>query len=144
MDVVAHLEAPCSPDEVMVYVEDLAQYPRWVDLVHRAAPAGGDELAWDVELRARVGPLTRSKRLRMTRAVRDERTVEFRRRELDGRRHSDWVLRAELDEVAGGTSLTMRLHYGGGLWTGGLLERALAEQITAGRSRLLELLATRH
>jgi hypothetical protein len=144
MDVVAHLDAPCTLDEVMVYVEDLAQYPRWVDLVHRATPAAGADLAWDVELRARVGPLTRSKRLRMTRVVRDERTVEFRRHELDGRRHSDWVLRAELDEVAGGTRLTMRLHYGGGLWTGGLLERALAEQITSGRSRLLELLATRH
>lgn len=143
MDVVAHLDAPCTPDEVMVYVEDLAQYPRWVDLVHSATPAARDEEAWDVELRARIGPLTRSKRLHMRRAIRDERTVEFRRHETDGRRHSDWVLRAELDEIAGGTRLTMRLHYGGALWTGGLLERALADQITSGRSRLLELLATR-
>lgn len=126
-----------------MYVEDLGQYPRWVDLVHRATPVAGDDEAWDVELRARVGPLTRSKRLRMRRAVRDRRIVEFRRHELDGRRHSEWVLRAELDEIPSGTRLTMRLHYGGGLWTGGLLERALADQITSGRSRLLELLATR-
>ena len=36
----------------------------------------------------------------------------------------------------------MHLHYGGRLWTGGALERVLADQITSGRQRLLDLVAT--
>ena len=40
-----------------------------------------------------------------------------------------------------GSRLEMRLHYGGALWTGGVMEKVLAEQIVAGRERLLELVA---
>ena len=48
--------------------------------------APGDEPAWEVELRARVGPFARSKRLRMalTEMVTD-RLVVFERAEIDGR-----------------------------------------------------------
>ncbi len=35
----------------------------------------------------------------------------------------------------------MRLHYGGGLWTGGLVERALVDEINRSRDRLLSLIA---
>jgi hypothetical protein len=34
----------------------------------------------------------------------------------------------------------MHLHYGGTLWTGGIMERVLADQIEAGRGRLLVML----
>ncbi len=40
--------------------------------------------------------------------------------------------------------LTMDLHYGGRLWTGGVLERVLREQIQSGRARLLELVRPTH
>ena len=62
-----------------------------------------------------------------------------RRAEADSRRHSPWVLTADVTPAAPGSALAMHLHYGGGLWTGGLLERALADQITNGRARLAAL-----
>jgi hypothetical protein len=147
VDVVGAVDAPCSPDELLPFVDDLARYPQWVDLVHRADPMVADQdgtPAWDVELRARVGRFARSKRLRMVRTVRDSDRVVFERRELDGRRHAPWVLTAELDTIEEGTRLTMTLHYGGALWTGGVLERTLADQITSGRARLLAMVSPTH
>ncbi|MDO8362531.1 MAG: SRPBCC family protein [Actinomycetota bacterium] len=144
MDVHASLEAPCAADRLFALVDDLSRYPAWTDLVHRVEPAaaGGEgQPAWQVELRARMGPLARSKRLRMVRTVHDPAAglTVFERAEADGRRHSPWVLRAEVMQSAEGSTLHMHLHYGGGLWTGGLLERALADQITNGRGRLAQL-----
>lgn len=143
MDVHATLDAPCTADALFAFVDDLGCYPRWVDLVHRAEPElpGAERPAWQVELRARLGPLARSKRLRMERTVHDPvaHLAVFERAELDGRRHSPWVLRAEVRAAEGQSTLHMHLHYGGGLWTGGVLERALAEQIRNGRERLAAL-----
>ena len=158
MDAHARLDAPCAPAELFAWVDDLSRYPRWMGLVHRVEvePAGpDDEPAWMVELRARVGPLARSKRLRMVRTQRDQdRTVVFERRESDGRSHSPWILRVEVRPTANGdggggnadaaahSSLDVHLHYGGRLWTGGLLERALADEIERGRDRLYELVSS--
>ena len=141
MDVHATLDAPCSPDRLFALVDDLALYPSWMDLVHRVDPAALEEPSWQVELRARVGPLARSKRLRMRRTVHDTamHRVVFERAEADVRRHSPWVLRAEVLEHDGASTLHMHLHYGGALWTGGVLERVLADQITGGRERLVAL-----
>jgi len=143
MDIQATLEAPCSADALFAHVDDLARYSEWTTLVHRADPDGADPPdpeAWQVELRARMGPLARSKRLRMRRTLRDPHThvAVFERIEVDGKHHSPWVLRAQVDEVDGVSTLRMHLHYGGALWTGGVLERVLADQITSGRERLLE------
>jgi hypothetical protein len=143
MDVAASLLARCATARLFPFVDDLGVYPQWMALVHRAEPDGDD--VWRVELRARVGPLTRSKRLRMRRTVRDLAAgrVRFERDEDDGRRHSPWVLDASISEPSPGHSrLDMTLHYGGGLWTGGVLERVLAEHITGGRDRLLALVAS--
>ena len=147
MDVHASLEAPCSADELFAFVDDLAKYPAWVDLVHRAVPLeSGEPPEWQVELRARIGPLARSKQLRMRRTTLDPvgHVAVFERHEVDGRRHSPWVLRAEVVPATNGCSLRMHLHYGGGLWTGGVLERALTDQITNGRERLLALVRSTH
>jgi Polyketide cyclase / dehydrase and lipid transport len=148
VDVHAALEAPCPPDELFVFVDDLGRYPAWVDLVHRAEPVVADDGAheWQIELRARIGPFARSKQLRMRRTVHDPdaHVAVFERREVDGRSHSPWVLRAEVTPTAEGSALQMHLHYGGGLWTGGVLERALADQITNGRERLLNLVRSTH
>ncbi len=144
MDVTASLEAPCTAEQLFELVDDLSTYPQWNGLVHSAAAELGGHPAWDVELRARLGPLARSKRLRMVRTVRDAEafTVTFERDQADGRNHSPWVLSATIVERDGLSTLTMHLHYGGSLWTGGALERVLAEQITSGRERLLRLVAT--
>jgi hypothetical protein len=145
MDVTASLEAPCSAEVLFELVDDLSTYPLWNGLVHSAVGEPGNDAAWGVELRARLGPLARSKRLRMVRSVRDAETftVRFEREQADGRDHSPWVLAATIVERDGLSTLTMQLHYGGSLWTGGALERVLADQITSGRERLLQLVATK-
>lgn len=142
MRTTATLDAPCAPDVLFAHVASLDRYPAWMALVHRVEPAGGDVDAWDVELRARVGPLARSKRLRMVRAQFDApRLAVFERQELDGRHHAEWRLTAEVEPTdAGSSRLTMELVYGGALWTGGVLQRILDEEIRRGSERLLELI----
>lgn len=66
--------------------------------------------------------------------------VRFERVEHDGRQHAPWVLDAQLDPIADGTRLIMRLHYGGRLWVPAL-DRLLADEIERSRPRLLACLA---
>lgn len=146
MDIIASLDAPCPAARLFELVDDLSTYPQWNGLVHSAVADLAADAAWDVQLRARLGPLARSKRLRMVRTRRDTENfaVTFERDQADGRNHSPWVLAATVVEHDGVSTLTMHLHYGGSLWTGGALEKVLAEQITSGRERLLQMVATRH
>ena len=140
MDVTASLDAPHPPDAVFAWVADLDRYPAWLDIVPKAT-ADGDG-SWQVTLRGRLGPLARSKRLRMTRVALDApRHVRFERDERDGRDHSPWVLEADVVPTDGGSRLTMHLHYGGSLF-GPVLERVLGDEIERSRARLLEHLAT--
>ena len=140
MEITQRLEVPCAPAELYDHVDDLGRYPSWMRLVHTAERVDDQRgrPAWTVELRARIGPLARSKRLRMVRSetVADELVV-FERAELDGRAHSRWALRAELEPTAVGTALTMHLAYGGSLWTAGLLDRVLEEEIRRGSAALI-------
>ena len=150
MDVSASMEAPVAADRLFVLVEELTRYPEWMPLAHSVRrldeladfePEG--TLAWEVEIRARLGPLARSKRLRMVRRAHDTagRRVRFERNETDGRTHAPWILDAQVIDTREGSRLDMHLHYGGALWAGGLMERVLADQIVAGREQLLKLLA---
>lgn len=65
----------------------------------------------------------------------------FERAEVDGRQHASWMLRAELESCAEGTLLTMHLAYDGALWTGGLLQRVLDDEIRRGRTGLVQLVS---
>lgn len=148
MEISRRVRVPGPPERLFAHVDDLARYPVWMDLVHDVEPVattGGDEsAAWLVELRAKVGPLARSKRLRMARTQHvSPNLVVFERRETDGRSHSPWVLRAEVAAVrsTGDVELTMNLHYGGSLWTGAVLERVLDAHVERGSRRLRELLS---
>lgn len=138
MEVTASLEAPHPPDAVFAWVEDLTRYPSWLDIVPRAVPDGDG--AWQVDLRGRLGPLSRSKRLRMIRTVHEPpRSVRFERAETDGRSHSPWVLEATVEPADAGSRLRFRLHYGGGLF-GPVLEKVLTDEIEQARARLLSCL----
>jgi hypothetical protein len=139
VDVSVDLLAPFPPERLWPWIADLGRYPQWLEIVHRAAPDGPDR--WSVDLRARLGPLARSKRLRMARTFADGRRVRFEREETDGREHSAWVLEGDLAaDDRGGSRLTMRLHYGGSRLSV-VLERVLADEIERSRPRLLELVA---
>jgi hypothetical protein len=143
MDITADLEAPCEPAALHVWIDDLSRYPEWLGIVPRAVPDppvdGDPGPAWVIHLRGKVGPLTRSKRLRMVRSSVSPAEVVFERREVDGQQHSSWVLRAALASIDDGTRLTMRLHYDGRLWEP-LVERLLRDEIAQSRARLLALL----
>ena len=124
---------------------DLARYPAWFGAVQRAEPddprPGDLGPAWQVDLRGRLGPLARVKRLRMARSAHvPPSSVRFERREEDGRSHSPWVLTAEVRAVPGGSRLEVRLHYGGGLW-GPVVERLLADEVERAKPRLLALVS---
>ncbi|HZA76974.1 MAG TPA: SRPBCC family protein [Acidimicrobiales bacterium] len=144
MDVTADLVAPCSPERLFGWVDDLTHYPQWLDIVPRAvaveAQEGDPGPAWSVDLRGRLGPFARSKRLRMVRTVHEApHRARFERLEHDGRRHSPWVLEADVaPDGDDGSRLTMRLHYGGSL-VGPLVERLLADEIRQSKPRLLAL-----
>jgi hypothetical protein len=148
VDVTASLTADVEPRVLFDTVADLGGYPDWLDIVPRADPldpASGDVgPAWSVDLRGRVGPLSRSKRLRMVRTHHEpSRLAVFERRELDGRSHSDWVLRARVHaDPHGSSTLTMELHYGGSMWVP-MLDRLLADEIERSRTRLLQVLGSR-
>ncbi len=146
MDVTADLDAPCPVTELFGSVEDLAGYPDWLEIVERAEPVAlhpGDDgdAAWLVDLRGRLGPLARSKRLRMVRtACEAPSRVRFERREHDGRSHSPWVLEAEVtpagDPADEASRLVMHLHYGGS-FGGSVLEKLLGDAIERSRPALL-------
>jgi hypothetical protein len=143
VDLTAEMSAPCPPEELFTWVDDLARYPSWLAFIERAEaePADGADAVWMVDLRGRLGPLARSKRLRMVRTERQAPTcVTFERREVDGRRHSDWRLRAEVAPGPEGSVLSMNLRYDGSLW-GPVVEHLLADEIEQGRERLLVLVS---
>lgn len=157
MEIVAEMDAACRPEQLFGWVADLGCYPRWLEIVTRAEPepaaastapdeseAGAPrdgEPAWAVDLRGRMGPLARSKRLRMARTLHEPgHRVRFERRELDGRSHSPWTLDARVEPRADGSRLVMTLHYGGSLF-GPVLERVLREEIERSRPRLAALAA---
>jgi Polyketide cyclase / dehydrase and lipid transport len=145
VDVTADLVAPCPPGELFAWVDDLGRYPQWLEIVPRAVPVDPHPAdpgpAWSVDLRGRLGPFARTKRLRMARTLHEPGRVRFERTEHDGRDHARWVLAAEVHPADEGSRLRMDLHYGGSL-VGPIVERLLADEITKSKPRLLALVAS--
>ncbi|MEM9515242.1 MAG: SRPBCC family protein [Actinomycetota bacterium] len=142
MHVEHTLDAPVAPTRLFEEVADLARYRGWMPLVHEVVPLPSDPSgpAWEVELRAAVGPLARSKRLRMVRTTHEPMTrAVFTRREDDGREHAPWVLTTKIDAIDGQSRLTMTLDYGGRLWTGAVLQGVLDRAVRDGSVALLQL-----
>lgn len=142
IDVVHEVAA--SPDALLTWVSDLERYPQWTRLLHsvsveRDAPAG--ERAWLVELRGKIGPFARSKRLRMVRVPTEGSDhLRFERSERDGRSHGLWNLDVRVEPIAGrgSTKVSVVFEYEGRLWSGAV-ERLLREEIESSKRRLSEL-----
>ena len=148
MEIRHELSVPCSPERLFAWVEDLSLYPQWMSMVYSAEPIDaeeGHENAWNIELRANVGPFARSKQLRMIRTIHESHSeVVFERSELDERGHAPWVLRAVIEsptEPNGPTGLMMELHYGGRLWAGAVLQRVLDEEVRQGSAALVDVVS---
>ena len=132
-----------SPATLFAHIATLDRYPPWMRLVHRVTPMIADErgLAWWVELRARVGPLTRSKQLRMVRTqFVDNELVKFERVEDDERDHAEWILVGEVSEAGRGALLTMHLEYTGELWSRRVLGKILDDEVRRSTAALARLL----
>jgi hypothetical protein len=139
VDIRVDVNLPCSAKELLPFIDDLAQYPSWMGLVHTVVPEG--EGVWQVELRGKIGPFARSKRLRMIQVETSEpHHIRFERQENDGRSHSDWVLDAQVTEVGSASTLNMTLRYSGRLFSS-VVEGALHDEIEASKQRLRELVA---
>jgi Polyketide cyclase / dehydrase and lipid transport len=141
MDHQATMTSPVSTSTMFDVVSDLSRYPQWLTIIRSVvAHEDGDTPAWTIELRAKVGPLARSKKLRMVRSVFEpDALVRFERDEADGRTHSPWMLEGRVAPLGDASELTMSLHYGGGLW-GPLLEGILAGEVERAKPRLAALL----
>ena len=135
---------------VLPFVDALDAYPSWMTLVHQAKLVDNCLDQWNVELRARVGPLARSKRLLMKKTVSEvsegsrSARIVFERREIDGRQHAQWTLTIDLKTLksSSSTRVDVELFYNGGLWTAGILERVLADSISSGRDRLRHIVTS--
>lgn len=145
MRAASSVDLPVGIDTVLPWVSDLSRYVEWMPMVHAASPEGDDagSLAWDVELRAKVGPFARSKRLRMVRT--SERrspgsaSFVFERAERGGRSHSAWVMNVTVTSVGSMTTVAIDLEYGGSLWSAGVLDKVLAAQIEEGKKGILRV-----
>jgi hypothetical protein len=145
MDLSTSVDLPVSPERLFPYVADLSAYPRWLTIVASIAdaPAPDGSTGTIVELRGRLGPFARSKRLRMVRVECIEPTeVRFERSELDGREHAMWRLGASIEplEKSAASRLTMRLGYDGTLF-GPVVERLLRDEIETAKQRLAQVVA---
>ena len=117
-------------------LRDLNTYPAWLDIVHRVRESADGTYA--VDIGARLGPLTRSKRLTMVRTVDSPSLLQFERREPDGRDHSPWVLTTRVADTAGIRRVTVELFYGGARWVP-LLDRIMASEIDRSKRRFVKL-----
>ena len=70
-----------------------------------------------------------------------DRQVRFERIQFDERDHATWVMTATTEASDSDTRVLVTLEYGGTLWTGGLLERVLAEEIRRGHDGLSRLVS---
>ncbi len=134
-------ELPADADRIAEVLRDLANYPDWLEIVRRVEPTdpAPDDVgpAWMVTLRAKVGPLARSKRLRMVRTIDRVDNLRFERAEVDGRDHAPWILDAHLsgDDPC---RVSVELRYEGRLWSAPL-EAVLGSQVDDAIPRLQAL-----
>lgn len=143
MDI--RLDAPmdASPAAVLAEVSALPGYPAWHGMVKGVEPDGD---GWLVDLGARLGPFTRTKRVRMVRADQDAEKsgqVRFVRRERDGEDHGGWELECAVEPATGGGPclLRFRMLYEGSSPLVGLLEPMLRAEVEKSGGRLRRRLA---
>lgn len=129
-----------TPEDTFTAVSDLATYPKWLDLVKEVRPDGQGHL---VTLQARLGPIARSKQLRMTQTKKSQdgetKTVVFERQENHDRDVSDWKMTATVTPHAKGSHLQIDLNYDGPYWTS-VLETLLKSQTESAANNLNEFL----
>lgn len=144
IEVVHDFDAP--PDDVLVWVSDLSQFPRWTNILHEVTveqTTSGSPRAWQVELRGKIGPFARSKRLRMVEVPTSiPSKIRFERDEGDGIDHGVWNFEVHVESGTEPTTTHLEaiFEYEGRLWSGAV-ERLLRDEIESSKRRLTALVA---
>lgn len=134
MKTSVSVSLPASQQQVFDYLCDLASFQELIALVHSVEPSveSGDRV-WTVELRAKIGPFARSKKLRMVRTFCEPHgRATFERQELDSKDHAPWVLGVQVSPAETGCEATLSLEYGGRLWSANVMEKVLRDSIEEG------------
>lgn len=144
MDVTLGAKIDAPPAAVMAEIEDLSSYPEWHGMVNKVEPDGD---GWLVDLGARVGPFTKSKRVRLERAPAEAGApgqVRFVRAEQDGKDHGHWELEGTVEPAtgAGPCMLRFRLAYDGTSPLASMLEPFLKAETHRSADRLRARLRT--
>lgn len=134
MDLQGTATVGAAPNDVGAVVRDLATYPQWLGIVGAALKEAEDG-AWRVDLVGRLGPLKRTKRVRMERVVDGDEEVVFERVERDGEEHSVWRLTVKWRPHLESTQVDVHLHYSGAP-TLPLVELLLRDEIRRAGPRL--------
>jgi len=143
MDISLETALDATPAAVLAEVSDLPGYPIWHGMVKRV-DADGD--GWLVDLGARLGPFTRTKRVRMVRSD-DEGggpgQVRFVRAERDRADYGEWEMLAAVEPATGDGPCTLRfrLRAEGSSPLIGVLEPLLRAETERSADRLRRLLA---
>jgi len=143
VDITLEAALDAAPSAVLAEVADLPSYPAWHGMVKRVQ-ADGD--GWLVDLGARLGPFTRTKRVRMVRAeddASDPGQVRFVRAEQDRADYGDWEMLAIVDPATGDGPCTLRfrLRAEGSSKLIGMLEPLLRAETEKSADRLRRHLA---
>lgn len=146
MEITLEAALDARPEAVLAEVSDLPGYCEWHGMVKRVEPDGD---GWLVDLGARLGPFTRTKRVRFVRAdggdgePREPGRVRFVRAERDRVDYGGWEMDAVVAPATGDgpCTLTFRLRYDGSSPLTGLLEPLLRAETDRSADRLRQRLA---
>ena len=141
MHEVINIELDTHSELAFTALSDLTNYAQWLSFIDKATPVGDEDgkNCWVVTLRARIGPFSRLKKLRMVRIISvPEQEIEFSRSETDGRNHSDWNLNVRIKST-GDTScmISLSVNYSGGFWSKPL-NNIFFDEVEKGTKRLQE------
>jgi len=145
LNLRAEAVLPCSLERAAAELDRLDGYPTWLGIVLAVESCEPDATdtgpAWWVDLGGRLGPVSRTKRVRMVRTAHTEREIRFERGEIDGRTHNRWVLEARLTpEAEERTQVEMRVHYSGDRRVP-VLDRVLRQEVSRAGRRLVDRVA---
>ena len=146
MDVSLGAKIDAPPAAVLAEIEDLPGYPDWHGMVKKVEPDGD---GWFVDLGAKVGPFTKSKKVRLVRAPveagDDPGLVRFVRVETDREDYGRWEMQGTVDPAVGEgpCMLRFRLLYDGTSPLASMLEPFLKAETHRSADRLRARLAGR-
>lgn len=138
MDITLEAAFDAAPSAVLAEVGNLPGYPEWHGMVKRVEPDGD---GWLVDLGGKIGPFTRTKRVRMVRAAAEEERpgqVRFVRNERERDDHGGWELDCVVDPATGEGPCTLRFRmlYDGSSPLIGMLEPLLRAEVDKSSDRL--------